>query len=259
VFIVEPWLWVVAIPPLLLVVRSRLARLALGAALVLILAAAWRVDMVGRGVAAALTLGALAWGGAMVAVRASRRVSLALVAWLAVESVFFAARSSARASLRAATSATARDVIVNPAVGDPLCFHALVVELKGGTYSVTSAAVATVPPLRSAARCGTTASRTLDDAPPSTRPATRAVRWGREWSAPRAELAALAAANCEVAAAPRFMRVPAWRRTRDGGVELYDLRYGAGGFADVVAPARPRECPRPVPPWEPPRRDVLGG
>ena len=260
VFIVEPWLWVVALPPLILAFRRKAVRLALGVALVGILGAAWRVDMVGRGVALALTIGAVGWSVAMLAARPARRVPWAIAAWLAVEASFFAASGAARAELRAAVGAsTARDVVLNPAVGNPLCFRALVVQLEGEAYVVASAAVAPLPALRGVARCGGDDVGGLDGAAMSARPATRGVRWGREWRAPRAGLAALAATSCVAAAALRFIRVPAWRPAEEGGTELFDARYGAGGFADVIAPARPRDCPGPVPPWVPPRRDVLPG
>jgi hypothetical protein len=74
-----------------------------------------------------------------------------------------------------------------------------------------------------------------------------------------AELATLARENCEVAAALRFIRVPRWERLPDGRVRVADLRFtrGGGGFAEVVASARPSPCPRHVPPWVPPRQALL--
>jgi hypothetical protein len=126
-----------------------------------------------------------------------------------------------------------------------------------------TATVAPFPALRDVRGCGAGGPFAVGEGLPSARPASAAVRWGTEWSAPRAELAALAAENCEAAAALRFIRVPVWRRAPDGTVHLGDLRYGgtAGGFAAVATAARPAACPSPalVPPWTPPRRDALGG
>ena len=89
------------------------------------------------------------------------------------------------------------------------------------------------------------------------RPDSPAIRWGERWSAPIAELQALAAEHCEVAAALRFMRVPIWRRAPNGDVTISDLRFGEGegSFASIVA-RRGGPCPRRVPDWEWPRSEM---
>jgi inner membrane protein len=254
VFILEPWLWVVALPPLFLLARTRTMRALLGTMLIGVLAAAWMIGMVERGVALALTLGAVAWSALLVATPPARRVVAAGAAWLLVEGVFFTASHAARAQVRSAVGpATLRDAVLTPAVGNPLCFRALVVEVDGPTYRAIDATVAPYPALRPVARC-----RGEGEPSSSGHATTTSVRWGREWSAPRAELATLASTRCEVAAALRFIRVPAWRTLPDGAVALSDLRYGGGrGFADLELAARPARCPTTVPAWVPPRRDLL--
>jgi hypothetical protein len=95
----------------------------------------------------------------------------------------------------------------------------------------------------------------------SSRQSTRTVQWDTEWTAPHAELAALARESCGALAALRFMRVPAWRALNDSTVMLGDVRYGGGsgnGFSDVSVPRRSAECPDAVPAWTPPRADLLG-
>lgn len=258
VFIVEPWLWIAALPPLILVARRDAARLLYGIALVGIVAAAWTAGQVGRGAAVVVTAGALAWFAVVALAPRSRRVALGAAAWLGFEALSFAASRAAGARLAAAVGgAGPLDAVLTPAVANPLCFRALVVELDGDTYRASTATVAPFPGLRGVDGCAL-APMSLDLLP-SRRPPTAAVRWGAEWSAPRAELAAMAAANCDVAAALRFVRVPVWRRTPDGAVILGDLRYGGtgGGFATIVSPARPETCPAHVPPWTPPRQDLL--
>ncbi|MHB1222687.1 MAG: metal-dependent hydrolase [Gemmatimonadaceae bacterium] len=268
-FIIEPWLWIAALPPLILVYRRLAARVAFGVALLAILGAAWNVDMVGRDVRLALTLATVAWGAVVLRARPSRRVAYGLAAWAVVELSFFAGSHAARKVVRSAVGpATLRDVALTPAIGDPGCFRALVVEVDGAAYRVTEAAVAPFPALRPVARCAGAAVDVGQDGQggggggdgtrPSARPATALVRWGGEWSAPRAELVTLARTNCEVAAALRFVRVPVWRRIADGGVRLSDLRFGDGGFASITTASRPVRCPGPVPDWTPPRSDVLG-
>ncbi len=76
------------------------------------------------------------------------------------------------------------------------------------------------------------------------------------------KLMTLAATNCQIAAALRFIRVPVWQRVAGDSVQIADLRYGGldgGGFADLTVPVQPERCPRFIPDWEPPRRDVLDG
>jgi hypothetical protein len=95
---------------------------------------------------------------------------------------------------------------------------------------------------------------------PSSRRSTPAVQWDREWTAPVAELAALARESCPALAALRFIRVPAWRALDDATVMLGDVRYGGGsgsGFTDVRVPRRSAACPDAVPPWTPPRAVLL--
>ena len=258
VFIVEPWLWIAAIPPLVMLGRGIARRALLGLALLAIIVAAWRVGMAGAGVALVLTLGTLAAFGIAWATgpaRSRRQVALGVVAWLVVEAVFATTASLSRATVRRAVGdGMLQDAALTPDVANPLCHNALVVERDGATYRVTRATVAALPSVRTAADCA------RDNAvPASRRMATAAIRWGEEWSAPVAELRTLAREHCEVAAALRFMRVPAWERLGDGSVRVYDLRYnrGGGGFAEVVVPAWPTACPAHVPPWTPPRQSLI--
>jgi hypothetical protein len=85
VFIVEPWLWVAAVPPLALAARRRGVRAALLLVLGAGLALAWRVGLVPWPGALALTVGALvalAVAARLAPGRARRR---GLLGWLAVE------------------------------------------------------------------------------------------------------------------------------------------------------------------------------
>jgi inner membrane protein len=254
VFIVEPWLWIAALPPLVLLVRSAVARGLLVVAFVAILGAAWTIGPLSRGTALVVTLGALAWAALVRAAPASRRVALGVAAFLGFEAVAFAASGAARARVRAAAGPGYVDVALSPDAADPLCFGALVIEVDGPIYRVTSADVAPFPGLRDAAAC-----RGGPPAAPTARPPAAGVQWGEEWVAEVAELRALAAGHCEVAAALRFIRVPAWEPLPGDSIRVDDLRFSRGGrgFASVTVPARPASCPRRVPSWVPPRADIL--
>ncbi|HEY0778295.1 MAG TPA: hypothetical protein VGD56_10060, partial [Gemmatirosa sp.] len=133
------------------------------------------------------------------------------------------------------------------------------------TYRIITGWAAALPGVVPAARCVPPPGRLVGE--PSlpmrapNRMSTSGVRWERTWEAPLAELVALGRDNCWAAAVLRFARVPAWVPDGPDAVTLEDLRYdrgGGAGFAGFRIPLRPAACPRDVPPWRPPRADVLG-
>jgi inner membrane protein len=84
------------------------------------------------------------------------------------------------------------------------------------------------------------------------------AKWYGQISTPTVRLASLAASNCEVAAALRFMRMP-WIASVEDGLVLGDLRYDREkelGFAEIVVTDQPN-CPSLVPDWVEPRYDLL--
>jgi len=135
----------------------------------------------------------------------------------------------------------------------------ITVERSGANYHVATARVSAAPSVTQASRCGArgSADATLG---PSARRSTATVQWDGEWTASHAELATLARESCPALAALRFIRVPAWRAVNDSIVLIGDVRYGgaASGFSSVRVPRRSAACPDAVPPWTPPRADLLG-
>ncbi len=265
VFIVEPWFWVVAVPTLVVASRSRIARVLLSLVLIIGLVLAWRVELVSTGAATALTAGAVLSIVLARMLRPGARVATAAVGWVAVMLVMEAgaavARDVAVRAVRAADpTAELLDVVVTPLPANPLCTSVIVVERSGATYRVTTARVSGAPSVVDASRCGMLdGSGAIFRA--SSRPSTPAVRWDTEWTAPHAELATLASESCPAMAALRFIRVPVWRPVSDSTVMLGDLRFGnasGNGFTDVLVPRQSAECPDAVPPWTPPRVDLIG-
>lgn len=257
VFIVEPWFWIVALPPLFFVARSVVTRALCVMLLLVIVVAAWRVSMVEATVAGVLTVSAVLWAALVRMATPSRRVTMGLVAWLGMEGMFFTSSVAGRTIVRQAVGASYRDAALTPAPGNPLCLAALVVREERGVYYATNATVAPFASLHDVRSCSGGGNRTTGIS--AVTHADRAIAWGADWSAPVSELRALAA-NCEVAAALRFMRVPAWHVATDGSVLLYDRRFSdaeGGGFASIVA-RDGAPCPPHVPDWEWPRSDVLG-
>jgi|1185.fasta_scaffold22020_2 inner membrane protein len=265
VFIVEPWLWVVSVPALVVGSGSRLLRVLLSLLLLAGLALAWRVDLVSKGAAAALTAGAAASVAVALLLGSMPRVATAVGGWLAVTLVMALssakARDSAFRAVRASDpDAEVLDVVVSPLPANAVCMAVITVERTGSSYRVVTARVSAAPSITEASGCG---ARSGVGAifQPSTRISTRAVRWDSEWSAPINELATLAREGCPVLAALRFIRVPAWQHESADTVLLGDVRYGGGSgtsFSDVRVPVRSSVCARAVPPWTPPRAEILG-
>ncbi|MBL0171199.1 MAG: metal-dependent hydrolase [Gemmatimonadaceae bacterium] len=272
VFIVEPWLWVVAIPPLLFGARRFSGRVVLSVLLCVILAAAWTLGEMTRTLALVITIATAFWLGLQHWIPVSRRVTAGLVAWGVVELVFAASSGQAKVAVQRPrfSDETVAEVVVSPGAGSPFCFEALVVTLTMREYRVRSATIAPWPNLHLSSAMSPHACRAralgsrfdglqgVIRLPAGNDPG---VTWGEQWSAPRAELIALAASHCEVSGALRFLRVPVWVRESDASVRLSDARFGTGtgGFTDL--PVREGPCSLParawIPPWTPPRADVL--
>lgn len=266
VFIVEPWLWVVSVPTLVAASRSRLVAVLLSLVLLAGLVLAWRVDFVSTGAATALTIGAALFVALAVVLRPSTRALIAVAGWLMVTATMAAGAAKARqTALRAAResdpSAQMLDIVVSPLPANAVCMAVIALERSGNSYRVSTARVSAAPSITDAARCAAR-SGTGPIFHPSPRPSTHALRWDSEWSAPIAELARLARESCPALAALRFIRAPVWQSANAGAVLLGDVRYGGGSgssFSDVRVPRQSSACPPAVPPWTPPRAELLGG
>jgi len=273
VFIVEPWLWVIAIPPLLFGPRRAATRVVLSLLLAAILAAAWLLGAMTTALAAAVTMTAVVWLIAQRVLTPSRRVAGALVAWGVIEGLFALSSRKADQIIRQslaveAPSEVIHDVALTPTAANANCFDVLVVSTDGATYRVRNGAArpwsrrgiradsACVPGLGDrGSRFGLLRGVRALAASADTR-----VIWRDAWQAPRDALQAIAAERCG-GAALRFMRVPVWEIEPDGSRRLTDARFGfgGGGFAEVRSP--PGVCslsPRAwIPAWVPPRADIV--
>jgi inner membrane protein len=262
VFIIEPFFFVLGVPPLLFALRSRVARVLLGASLAAVLVAAWTLSWVPPG--AALVVSLLTALSLVLAYKLDplERIKLTCVAAFGVVVVFlgthFAARARAAKSLPAA--AVLHDLVLTPMPANPLCWSVWRVSTEDGKYVAERGAVAAVPSLLPVGRC-----RVEPDHSDPTAPLTSlnveevpAVLWTARYVAPVAELGALARDSCHFAAFLRFARVPYWAKTERGRV-AGDLRYDRDQsieFAELRLPDG-APCPRWVPSWLPPRHELL--
>jgi inner membrane protein len=241
----------------------RLSRALLSLALVAVLVVAWRIELVPRGTAIALTLGSVAAIALARAMNRRRRAVAAVTGWLAVTGAMAAGASAARAAtLRALrhadNSAEVLDVIVTPTPANPVCASVITLERAGELYRLTTARVSALPAITAAVNCP---SRDATDGSFARSPkaSSDAVHWDREWSAPPSELARLASESCDTGTSLHFMRAPVWS-VAGGIVTIGDARFGTGrgDFSDISSPVS-SECTYPdPPPWRPPREDLLG-
>jgi inner membrane protein len=270
VFIVEPWLMVVAIPPLVWGPRRAFGRGLLLVVLTAILALCWFAGEVSPAVALGVTIMAVIGMVLQRVVAPAARPLTGITAWVAVTTMFFLSSMQARTVVTALVrDGSLRDVVLTPAAADPRCFSVMMVTATPAEYRVTTATVAPWSSGMHAAGCMASRSgwarNTLGSLPGTSRtvpfPASPAVAWGETWAVPRAEFLSLAATRCEFAAAMRFMRTPVWSLDAEGTALVADARFGigGGGFAGLSVPPG-TACTlagKWIPSWVPPRADVL--
>ncbi len=291
VFIVEPWLWIVAIPAIFWERRHRSVRAILLLLALAIVALGWSMQELAPAVAIVLIVFLFLWLLVQKRLDQRGRAVGGIAAWLLVTLVFFAGARSARAALMSAVQSAGadsaavlalgspqlenRDHLVDaalaPTVSDPSCWSAVVITSDGVYYRVSNAVIAPWPRLRNVFSCRTSYVRALErhntvsQLPGVSRispyATTAAVWWRDIWAVPRSEMRALAEERCEVVAALRFMRTPVWTEEADGTINISDARFGVGtGFAHVAIPGQPATCSLTrawVPPWVPARLDMI--
>ena len=260
VFIVEPLFWASA-APLAFLLRSYVARGLVVLALVVALYLALTTGLVMFGSIAVYCVVAVT----MLAVGGLTRPNVALCAaigaCLLVSGVFGLAHRQAIARVDVETGAafpgwTTLDRVLSPLPMNPLCWELILVQEDGDRYALRRAIASTVPSLQ----CPTLGGDRSITAPLRTVSVsdTPFVRWGGEIVESRERLRALAATSCEVAAFLRFARTP-WLSESSQRRLIGDLRFDREpglGFAELDL-ARPSSCPAYVPPWLPPRTDLL--
>ncbi|MBI2898295.1 MAG: metal-dependent hydrolase [Deltaproteobacteria bacterium] len=266
VFIVEPLLWAVALPPLVALARGRAWRVTLGglllAGLVLPWVVAGFVPLVCR--VALVAVAALSSLGAWLAGRRGR-VTIALVGFCLVFLGFAAVGREARAVISSRLAETwpdesRHDLALTPLPANPFCWSAVSVTIDGGDLVLRRATIATWSSLLDASRCPSFATETTAPLRPVDDEGDAAIRWEGVWRAPLSELVELAQEDCEIAAFLRFARAPFWLRRREG-IVIGDLRFDREqplGFAELHSQPG-HGCPAWVPPWTPPLAEVMTG
>jgi inner membrane protein len=260
VFIVEPLFWAAA-APLAFLFRSLLARGLVVSCLLLAIYLAFATGIVAGGSIAAFCLLALAMLAIGRIARPGTAIIAALTTCFAICAVFLVAHRQAIARVDSDGASQLAgwrtlDRVLTPLPMNPLCWEAILVQEQGDRYALRRALASLVPDIRCPARSiDRPVTAPLE---PAEMPDTPYLRWHGQFTGSREQLRALAASSCEVAALLRFARTP-WFRESEPRI-AGDLRYDREpepGFAEIVL-TRPPRCPAYVPPWVPPRLDLLG-
>ena len=264
IFIVEPLFWATA-APLVFVLQSRMARTVVALILVIGILLSFGTGLVPRPLAFALTLltaTLLCIGWCM-----SERVAVlsGLSVAVAVFGMFLFTGQLARTEVvRLANSgyadAVLLDAVLTPMPVNPLCWETILVQLHEDEYTLRRAIFALAPQWLPSAQCP---SRTPTSAAADFRQValagSAALQWYGEITMSRAELQTVIRDNCEAAALTRFARA-LWLGRRGEQRLMGDLRFyseAGSGLADLLLSPQPARCPQHVPPWTPPRSDVL--
>ncbi len=265
VFIVEPLYWIAAVP-LIFTMRTLLARIALGLALLGALGAltfvyrAAPLFYVAPGLLA-LALGAMAWRATprSAAIAAASTMVLVTVGFVAAGSV-----AEARIAAVAATELPAMrtlDRALTPGPANPFCWDLLLVQVDEQRYVARRATVSLAPGVMPAARCPQVMGAGPGTAPlvAVSAPSTSTVQWRGEHVLPRNAIRRIVARNCDALQLMQFVRVP-FAVVEPERTILGDLRFDrepGPGLAELDIPTAPQRTCRYDLPWMPPRADLL--
>jgi len=126
--------------------------------------------------------------------------------------------------------------------------------LRQGTFSLAPALLPASACPKPSANAQTTAMLT-----PVAIASSDSLQWQGEVVMSRAGLQTLTGSNCEAAAFAVFARALLITREQDRWM-IGDLRFDrepGPGFAELLLDANPAVCPGNIPPWTPPRSDLL--
>lgn len=265
IFIWEPLLWTAA-APLVFILRTKVARILVAALLTVAIAASFGSGLVPAVFVVALAL--LTFVMLLIGHRAPQRTALiaGIAAWLGVTAGFAVARAAVDRQVKAFVSRelpgmNTLDRALTPMPANPVCWDVMLALTQGDRYLIRHATWSLAPAWISAQQCPGRDLFSNITAPitPVAGANTATVLWRGEVIMPRHRIAELAATNCEASAFLRFARMP-WVLQREGGTVIGDLRYDrepGPGFAEIELGGKSGGCPGFIPPWIPPRQELL--
>ena len=259
VFIVEPLFWAAA-APLVFLLKSYVGRGFVVLCLVAALYLAFSTGIVAFG--SIVTYGVLAVTmlalGRFAAPRAALAAALGVCAAIGIGFAVAGHQAVARVDAAAAQLAgwSTLDRVLTPLPMNPFCWEVILVQAQGDRYALRRGSAS----ITASSQCPTLVGDQTIAAPLQTiaAPGTPFVRWRGEIVASREGLRRMAATSCEVAAFLRFARAP-WFSENAQRRLVGDLRFDREtelGFAELDV-TRSSRCPSYVPPWTPPRQDLI--
>jgi inner membrane protein len=266
-FILEPSFWLAIIAPLAFSFRSRVIRVALWLVLAVALGALWYRPLVPRGHAIGLSLLTVGLLVAALRMRPLARLGLSLASFVLLALLFVVGSRLAKHLVRDRAAAlfpgaSTLDVVATPMPANPFCWSVILVDRDANRYWVRLGHAAIFPAWLDVDACPyDRGSNPTTPLLPLQSQAGAVLRFTEEYRGSVPELRGLENARCEVRALLRFARVPYYTpRAPDETRIVGDVRYDRNpdlDFSDFrLAPAQ-ADCPTHVPPWLPPRADLL--
>lgn len=256
VFIIEPFFWAFALPMLFFSAKYRLSKIFFALFAGGGLAAAWINPLMRAPNAVIFTAFMVAMIFIARRTAPEKRGIYAAAGWAGVTAIFIATSlwvdNKAKASFaQAFPKAVLHDLMETPLPGDPLCWSMIAVGVEGDQY---------------VARTGSLGGDCRRGTPERTAPMRElnveqnGVVWDGEYSTAVEDFRVMAKERCHAEVMLRFVRAPFWTMNDKGQPILGDLRYDREkglGFAEIVLPDAGTPCPKRVPPWIPPRAQLL--
>ena len=264
IFIVEPLFWA-ACAPLVFVLRSMTARVLVALALLAGVALSFGTGMVPTLMATCLTALTIA----MLIVGKLAKPQLALVigllVWFTINVAFAQSSATARGHASAIAAKTFPqaepvDIVLTPMPVNPVCWQVLFVHTEADDAVVRRAMLSIAPTLIRAEDCPSRAdvTRTTATYSPMTAVTTASIVWHGEIATSRTSLKRWVNRDCRASAFMRFARAP-WIVQRDSTWVIGDARFDHESdlsFAEIELDSN-EPCMAYVPPWHPPRADML--
>jgi inner membrane protein len=266
VFILEPLLWLAAVPLLWVTTQKRVARALLGVVAALALGLPWAL---GSFVPVPIRIGLVLFAAISVALTArlgrARRPAAAMALFFAVPAVFLGTSRLADAAIRErAAGAFSHERVVDAAISawpsNPFCWSAVVVSRSAADELVLRrASFALAPSLMGVSSCPRRDEPITAPLTEVGAPSDETLRWEGEHRVPLERLRTLARERCDVAALLRFLRAP-FLVDRGDTFVVGDLRFDRDerlDFGEVELERRIEACPPNIPSWTPPRAKEL--
>jgi inner membrane protein len=265
VFIVEPLFWA-ASAPLVFLLKTKLAKAFVSLTLVAALALSIVTGMVPTVLCVAL--GALIIAMLAVGKLASARMALAtsIAVWVSINALFM--YSSAVAGERARVLSVSAfpnepllDHVLTPMPANPFCWSLILVQASEDRWFVRRASLSLAPGWIAADDCPSRSHPRDATAPAMTvkAPSNQAIVWINELQTERVSLERWLAEDCDASAFMRFARAPWLAQVKDTWV-IGDARFDNEpdlSFAELELIDGRSRCMPLVPPWTPPRLELL--